>query len=336
MALARAQEWVRIYAEELASPGELDLTIIIVSYNTRQKTLDCIRSVINSTFSISYEIIVVDNASADGSVDAIRANFPDITVIECTKNLGFATANNLAEEYARGRKLLLLNPDTVIVGQAVDELYSFALSNPVSRMWGGRSIHRDGSLDWSCRDRMTLWNVFCFAIGLSFLFNHPREHREWKRDSVRRVDVLDASFLLIDRDLWRRLDGFDPSFFMYGEDEDICLRAEHFGARPTFTPAATIVHYGSSSEQSELEKRIKLMAGEITVINRHWPTVSAFIGRRLFLVIPHPRWMIYGLLGLLTRRSDLQENAKIWWRVWQARREWAQGWPSRNSARSRF
>jgi len=263
MGLAVTPDCVRIYAEELTIPGELDLTIIIVSHNTRQKTLDCIHSVRNLTFSTCYEIIVVDNASADGSVDAIRGTFPGIKVIECTKNLGFATANNIAEVHACGRKLLLLNPDTVIVGQAVDELYSFALANPVSRMWGGCSIRPDGSLDWSCRDRMTLWNVFCFAIGLGFLFNHPREHREWKRDSVRHVDVLDGSFLLIDRDLWQRLEGFDPSFFMYGEDEDLCLRAQRLGARPTFTPAATIVHYGASSEQSELEKRIKLMAGRL-------------------------------------------------------------------------
>src|SRR5262245_39564510 len=145
MGLAVTPECVRIYAEELTIPGELDLTIIIVSNNTRQKTLGCIHSVRNSTFSTCYEIIVVDNASADGSVGAIRRTFPGIKVIECTKNLGFATANNLAEEHARGRKLLLLNPDTVIVGQAVDELYSFALANPVSRMWGGRSIRPDGS-----------------------------------------------------------------------------------------------------------------------------------------------------------------------------------------------
>ena len=232
-------ERLRTDTGELADPRELDLTIMVVSYNTRQKTLDCIRSVINATFSISYEIIVVDNASADGSVDAIRANFPDIKVIECNENVGFAAANNIAEKRANGRKLLLLNPDTIVVGQAIEDLYRFSLANPDCRIWGGRSVYPDGSLDWSCRDRLTLLGVFSFALGLSFLFNHPREHRGWRRDSVRGVDVLAGSFLLVDRDLWQQLQGFDPSFFMYGEDDDLCLRAKHLGAHPIFTPTAT-------------------------------------------------------------------------------------------------
>jgi GT2 family glycosyltransferase len=119
-------------------------------------------------------------ASTDGSVDALRTTFPDLDVIASNENLGFASANNLAEKQARGCKLLLLNPDTVVLGQA-----------------------------------------FCLACGLSFVFNHPEEHRRWRRDNVRTVDVLAGSFLLIDRDLWQRLGGFDSSFFMYGEDEDL-------------------------------------------------------------------------------------------------------------------
>src|SRR5215472_1412413 len=191
----------------MTEPYELDLTIIIVSYNTRQKTIDCIRSIRSSTASTSYEIVVVDNASTDGSAEALRAAFSDVQLIASNENLGFASANNLAEKHARGGKLLLLNPDTVVLGQAIDNLYRFALANPDCRLWGGRSIRPDGRLEWACRDRQTLWSVFCFAFGLSFLFNHPEEHRRWKRDSVRSIDILFGGFLLIDRDLWQRLGG---------------------------------------------------------------------------------------------------------------------------------
>jgi N-acetylglucosaminyl-diphospho-decaprenol L-rhamnosyltransferase len=256
-------------------------------------------------------------------------NFPDTKIIACNTNLGFAAANNLAETHAKGQKLLLLNPDTIVLGRAIDELYEFALANPGCRIWGGRSIHPDGSFDWSCKRKMTLWNVFCSATGLSFLFNHPEEYRRWNHDTVREVDYLSGGFLLIDRDLWKELGGFDASFFMYGEDQDLCLRAHRLGAHPTFTPVATVVHYGAASEHDESEKHIKAMAGDVTIMKRHWSTIGASFGRLLYLILPHPRWLVYGLLGAITRRSRLRQKAATWWRVWQCRGRWIDGWPPR-------
>src|SRR5690349_983641 len=101
--------------------GDMELTIVIVSYNTCNMTLECIDSVLKQTSTIRYEIIVVDNASTDGSAEAIRTKFPKIKLIASTENLGFAYANNLAATYARGERLLLLNPDTIILDHAIDE-----------------------------------------------------------------------------------------------------------------------------------------------------------------------------------------------------------------------
>jgi GT2 family glycosyltransferase len=326
MASALAPERLSFPTGEPRRSFELELTIIIVSYNTREKTVDCIRSIRSSRPATSYEIIVVDNASTDGSVEAMRATFPDLEVIAVSENVGFSLANNLAEKHAQGRRLLLLNPDTVILDHAIDDLQRFAEANPDCRIWGGRTVHPDGTLDWSCWQRMTLWNVFCDAFGLSYLFNHPREYRGWKHDTVRTVDVISGCFMLLDRDLWKQLNGFDPLFFMYGEDEDFCLRARRLGARPTFSPAATILHHGAASETDELEKRIKSMAGEITLMKRHWSVFFAFMGRLIYLALPHPRWIIYGLVGLITRRPNLRRKAAIWWRVWQCRQRWMDGW----------
>ena len=329
----QATERVRQRGEKRRALSELDLTIIIVSYNTCRQTIDCIRSVRNLTFATSYEIIVVDNASTDGSVKELRAAFPDIHVIASSENLGFASANNLAEQHARGRRLLLLNPDTVILHHAIDDLHKFALSNAGCRIWGGRTLNSDGSLNRSCAKKMTLWNTLCYALGISFLLNHPKDLRRWKHDTVRTVDVISGCFLLIDRDLWKQLNGFDPLFFMYGEDEDLCLRARRLGARPTFTPTATIVHYGAASEQDEAEKRIKLMAGEITLMKRHWSVLSAFMGRLTYVILPHPRWIIYGLVGLIAGRPNLRRKAAIWWRVWECRRRWVDGWSEQPARR---
>jgi GT2 family glycosyltransferase len=327
MFLGQAAERVRHGAEKRGARNELDLTIIVVSYNTCRQTMECIRSVRNSTSATSYEIIVVDNASADGSVEALRAAFPDVDVIASNENLGFASASNFAAQQARGRRLLLLNPDTVVVDHAIDQLQKFALSNPNSRIWGGRTIDFGGSLTRSCAKRMTLWNTLCYALGISLLLNHPKDLRGWKHDTVRTVDVISGCFLLIDRDLWKALHGFDPTFFMYGEDEDLCLRARQLGARPTFTPTATVIHHGAGSETDEAEKRIKLMAGEITLMKRHWSAFAAFIGRLSYLVLPHPRWIIYGVAGLISGRPKLRRKAAIWWRVWQSRAKWLNGWP---------
>src|SRR5260370_30412315 len=113
---------------------------------------------------------------------------------------------------------------------------------------------------------------------------------------------------------------------MTGEEEDLCLRARLLGARPTFTPTATIIHYGAASEPDEAERQIKLMAGEITLMKRHWSVLSAFAGRLIYLIAPHPRWVIYGLLGLIMGRPKLRERAAIWWRVWRFRQRWVNGW----------
>ena len=139
---------------------DVDVTIIIISYNTREMTVECIQSILKQTSSIRYEVIVVDNASMDGSVEAIRARFSDVKLIPSLENLGFARANNLAAMHARGRRLLLLNPDTIILDHAIDRLHEFALSNPKCRIWGGRTVFADGSLNpASCWRRMTLWSL---------------------------------------------------------------------------------------------------------------------------------------------------------------------------------
>src|SRR5262249_16591826 len=173
----------------------------VVSYNTRQKTVQCIHSIKRSTTRIPYEVIVVDNASTDGSAEAIRATFPDVKLIASPDNLGFGLANNLAENHARGRRVLLLNPDTVVLDHAIDNLHKFACSTPDRRVWGGRCLDQDGRVNRSCANRMTLWNTLGFALGISFLLDHPEEFRGWKYDTFRTVDVISGSFLLIDRDL---------------------------------------------------------------------------------------------------------------------------------------
>ena len=221
--------------------GEI-LSILIVSYNTRSMTLDCLRSIYSEANTDDFEVIVADNCSCDGTCEAIELEFPQVKLIKSTENLGFARANNVASRTARGRFILLLNPDTLIVDHSVDRLLRFARSHQGAGIWGGRNLSGDGSLDpTSCWRFMSLWSIFCVSTGLARLASQSsllnREgYGGWARDSVRQVDIVTGCCLLIERRLWDELGGFDCDFFMYGEEADLCYRARKIGARPLITP----------------------------------------------------------------------------------------------------
>jgi GT2 family glycosyltransferase len=314
----------------VTTPGaDVDLTIIVVSYNTREMTLACIASVLDQTHDVDYALAVLDNASADGSAEAIAEQFPQVSLIASPTNHGFGKGNNIAAQSANGRRILLLNPDTVVLDRGIDRLWAFAQAHPDRRIWGGRTLYADGRLNpGSCWGRASLWSLFCMTTGLtgfrdSPLFN-PEGYGGWRRDSERIVDIVTGCFLLIDADLWRHLAGFDPVFFMYAEEADLCLRARALGARPTITPSATIIHHGAASEPRRADQRIKVFAGRLTLLRRHRGPAANWIARRLYLLATLARAGAYGVAGRL--RPSLAQNAQAWRQVWRERALWIDGW----------
>lgn len=308
------------------------VSIIVVSYRTRELTLECLRSVVRETKHTSYELLVVDNASDDGSAAAIAREFPGIRLMARTDNVGFARANNIAAAEAKGRYLLLLNPDTVVLEGGIDRLVAFARARPAARIWGGRTLYADRSLNpTSCWRRMTLWNVLCRTTGLSGLFPssqlfNAESYGRWDRSTVREVDIVTGCFLLIERDFWERLGGFDVRFFMYGEEADLCLRAAKLGARPAVTPEATIVHYGGASEKVRSEMMIKLLAGKAELIKRHWSVPTQTLGLTLLSLWPLTRAVALGLAARLLARPMLADQAATWRTIWGARERWRHGY----------
>ena len=307
------------------------LSLIIVSYNTCQMTRECLDSLSAERPSMSHEIIVVDNASTDGSAAMIAAHPLQPRLIASAENLGFARANNLAASHARGAYLLLLNPDTLVLDRAVDKLLGFAADRPKAGIWGGRTLFADKSLNpKSCWRRITVWNLFCRATGLATLrpgsaICNSEDYGGWLRDGVREVDIVSGCFLLIRRAFWQRLGGFDTIFFMYGEDADLCLRAQRLGARPAVTPNATIVHYAGASEPTRAGKIVKLLTAKATLIRRHWHPLLAPFGLFLLALWPLSRWLaLGGLARLKPRASPPAPNA--WREVWRERGTWSRGY----------
>ncbi len=304
------------------------LSIIIVNYNTCDYTLAALESVFREAETDDFEVILLDNASHDNSVERITALFGEkIHMISSERNLGFAAGNNLAAGQARGEYLLLLNPDTIVLDHAIERLLSFAGEFPAAGIWGGKTVFKDGSLNpYSCWQRQTLWSLLSQAVGLSSLFRktnlfNPEGIGGWNREGIREVDIVSGCFLLITRKLWKDLQGFDPEFFMYGEEADLCLRAGKRGAQPVVSSSAVIVHYGGVSETVPADKMVKLIRAKMLLIHRHFARGVVTVGCILFACWPLSRYIVHTLL-LLAGREASREPAIMWREVWKRRKEW--------------
>jgi GT2 family glycosyltransferase len=313
----------------MSSPAPI-LSIIVVSYNTRDMTLACLASVRDQTRT-PFQLIVVDNASSDGSAKAIAAAFPDVILLAETINHGFAPAHDIALPHATAPWVLLLNPDTVVLDGAIDKLMDFATRCPEAGIWGGRTLYGDRSLNpSSCWRQMTLWSTFCRTSGLSGVFPaseifNSEPFGRWPRDTERDVDIVTGCFFLMRRADWDTLGGFDPAFTMYGEEADLCLRAKAAGFQPRICPEAEIIHYGGASETVRADKMVRLMRAKTELIQRHFRPGTRTLGKALFALWPLSRALATGVAGRVLNRPHLRETSQVWAEIWARRKEWRQG-----------
>jgi len=308
-----------------------ELSVLIISYNTREMTLGCLRSIYKETQSTSFEVIVLDNASGDGSAEAIASQFPDVRLLAETQNFGFAKGNNIASKFAEGEYILLLNPDTVVLDGAIEKLLSFSKRYPQAGIWGGRTLFGDLKLNpTSCWRRMSLWSIACRSFGLANLFPssewlNSEGYGGWLRDTEREVDIVTGCLLLIRKKDWDELGGFDETFFMYGEEADLCIRARALGASPMITPSATIIHFDGASEKNRADRMVRLLSARVSLANRYFSRWKRIFAYALFATSPLVRIVVYGVRSIGSSRrhaNDLQ----LWLKVWQERRIWLRGY----------
>jgi GT2 family glycosyltransferase len=310
---------------------DADLSVIIVSYNTREMTLKAVETLYTNTQTTRFNCIVLDNASEDGSAEAVAEAFPMVQVIASQKNHGFALANNIAAEQIDTPYILLLNPDTETYPGAIDALMDFARGNPGGGIWGGRTVFPAGTLNIaSCWARPTMRSLFFRAFGLTTIFPkreffNPEAYGTWRRDSVREVDIVVGCFLLITRELWSELEGFNLKYFMYGEDADLCLRARAKGWRPMITPQAQIMHVVGASSKKNDRKAVMVMKSRAALVKDHWPRWQVPIG--IFLM-----WLWCWLRLLATRpfarsgNAGRRQSAERWKYLWDHRADWLSGY----------
>lgn len=299
-----------------------EVSILLVTYRCREAARACLASIAETTHGGDVEVVVVDNASGDGTVEMVRSEFPSTRLVASPENLGFAAGVNRAAAEASGEYLLLLNPDTVVHHGAVENLVGFARAHPEHGVYGGRTLDPDGKVNpGSCWGAPSVWSLLCFATSLSTAFKgnrlfDPESLGGWRRDSVREVDIVTGCLLLVRRAVWEELGGFDTRFFMYGEDADFALRARALGYRPVITPTAVVTHEIGVSSATREDKLLLLFRGKATLLLKHWDPVRRRVGIRL---------LVAGV-GLRTLEAAVLGRARAWSGVWKARSEWVGGY----------
>lgn len=225
----------------------VELSVVIVSWNARHYLDLCLESLANDPPRRSMEVLVVDNASADDTVEMVEAKYPWVKLIKSKENLGFSKGNNVAIRQCQGRYIALVNPDVIVFPGCLDKLADFLDQNPKVGDVGPRVFNPDMTQQSTCRRFPTLWNNFCSATRLEGIFKGRRffagEHMFYfPHDRTLAVDVIVGCFSMIRRETFDEVGLLDEGLFMYGDDVDWCRRAWNAGWQVVFYPEPRAIH----------------------------------------------------------------------------------------------
>ncbi|MCX7853027.1 MAG: glycosyltransferase family 2 protein [Caldilineales bacterium] len=257
----------------MASPV---VSILIVSWNVRDYLLRCLASLAAGADGLSYEVIVVDNASRDGTVAAVQAQFPAVRVMANATNRGFTAGNNQALAVARGAFFFLLNPDTEVQPDAIAELHRFLVAHPDVGIVGPRLLYPDGSLQSSRRRFPTLATLFTestvvqeYLPGLAVFRRYTLA--DVSPDRPQPVDWVVGAAMLVRREVYEQIGGLDEGFFMYAEEMDWCRRAQAAGWKVAYDPAAVVIHHEArSSEQVAAARLIYFFGSRVRYARKYF------------------------------------------------------------------
>lgn len=230
----------------------IELSIVIVGYRCRDLLKDCLDSLAPQRQDVTMEVLLIDNASGDDSVEMVHAKHPWVKVTALPENIGFGRANNLGFAKATGRAVLALNPDTVLPPEALRACLDYLWAHHDIGVLTPRLVDRDGNLDRRCkRGFPTLWSSFCYFTGLDRHFRGPRSTRytagHLPEDQTGEVESVTGAFMLMRAEALAKVGGFDEQFFMYAEDLDLCLRFHSAGWKVVYWPGVNVVHVGAGS-----------------------------------------------------------------------------------------
>lgn len=306
------------------------LSVIIVSYNTREITLECLRALfgeLGSTPDLNAEVWVVDNASHDGSVAAIAREFPEVRVIANRENRGFGAANNQAMREASGDYFLLLNSDAFVHPGAVATLISELEKHPQIAVIGPRLLNRDGSLQPSCWRFPSPRQAWLENLGLVRWFSHTSQwgdYHRWPHDARLEVDYVSGACFLVRREAWQNSGGFDEAFPLYAEETDWQKRLRDTGWTIAFTPEAVVTHLGGASGQVNPQTRARVFEGLDRYTLKHHGRPGVLWLRAGMIVGGAARAMLWsGLAFVPARRPVARQKSRLHcWLLWRQATHW--------------
>lgn len=284
----------------------MDLSIVVVSWNTRDLLQACLSSVFGTIERLDFEVIVVDNGSSDGSLQMIAREFPDVRIVANKVNRGFAGANNQAIKLANGRHILLLNSDAQLRAGTALAMVEFLDKHPTVGVVGGMLLNSDGSFQWSYADYPTLVDETLLLAGLTRWLrptSFPSYPLKCSRD-IREVDWVSGALLMARRDAIAQVGLLDEDYFMYTEEVDWCCRMNRQGWKVVYLPHATAIHVaGGTSRRIPERKRAQIYRSKWLFQKKHRGAARAITFRALVIGLSVAKLVTWSARGAVADRD---------------------------------
>jgi GT2 family glycosyltransferase len=285
----------------------VDLSIVIVNWNTRALLEQCLRSLEDTIRHSSFDVWVVDNGSSDGSVAMVQKCFPDVHIIANTENVGFVRANNQALARCKGRYVLLFNSDAQALFSSLDNIVRFMDEHPNAGLAGVRLLNPDMSFQASFTPFPTLWREFLILSGLGkWLIRpvFPSSGPQMERGAQKIVGYMEGACLMARREAVDQVGGLDEHIFMYAEDVDWCYRFHQSGWEVWYLPQSPIIHHrGQSSKKRRGRMEAELYRSRVYFFTKHYGKGTAFCLKVLIYAVTLTKMLVHRLLRLVTRGS---------------------------------
>ncbi|MEJ2557926.1 MAG: glycosyltransferase family 2 protein [Anaerolineae bacterium] len=280
------------------------MSAIVVNWNTHDLLAQCLASLLDTIGSLDMEVLVVDNASSDGSQAMVRSRFPDVRLIENRENVGFARANNQATALSRGRYMLMINSDAIATPGAIQSMVDLADAESRAGIVGAQLLNPDGSFQASHTSFPTLWQEFLILTGLGRLLRgrwYPSRGPTQDR-GPQIVDYVEGACLLVRRQAIEEVGGLDEGYFMYAEEVDWCYAMKQGDWQVWYQPNARIIHYGGASScHRRTQREADLYRSRVRFFRKHYGDRAAIGLKMLIYGLTVVKIVIHRPLRLISR-----------------------------------